>query len=218
MKYVCSVDLGSERDYTAISIVERILKKRDPNIPAKGLWVPKKEPVTIVSELHLIDMQRVPLKTPYPKICEALVQIVNDPEYVNQIQLIVDRTGAGIPIIQMMYLYDLCPLGITINSGYTVSTTKDNYSVPKRDLIHSLLAAIYTHRFRTPPPSEMEIIQIFKEELQGFQMKTKTDTGFDTYEAAMERVHDDLVISAAMAVWWFDKTHGTSTVIKQGEE
>ena len=152
MRYVLSVDLGSEQDYTAISIIERIEKKRDPNIPTNGLWAPKKEPVMIVAELHLIDMQRVPLKTEYPVICDRLLSVVNDPQFAGRIQLIVDRTGIGIPVIQMMRQVGLCPIGISIHGGETVHATKDVYSVPKRDIATALLAAYQMKRFRTPPP------------------------------------------------------------------
>ena len=216
MRYVLSVDLGSEQDYTAISIIERIEKLRDPNIPKTGLWQPEKKPVTVISELHLKDMQRVPLKTPYPEICEKLLHIVNDPLFVGRIQLVVDRTGVGIPVIQMMRQIGLAPIGISIHAGETVGVSKDVYRVPKRDIVTALLAAYQMRRFKTPPPSKLPIIKTFAEELQGFVMKINQKTGHDSYEAWMEKIHDDLVISAAMAVWWFDKTHGVSTIVKQG--
>ena len=217
MRYVMSVDLGSEQDYTAISIVKRVEKKKDPNIPAKGMWVPKKQPIMIINELQLFDLQRIPLKTPYPVICQKIKEVLNNPQFVGQIQLIVDRTGVGIPVSQMMMQYGLNPIGITIHGGDRVITSKDVYSVPKRDLATALLVAYQTKRFRCPPPSQMPIVRTFAEELQGFIMKINSQTGHDSYEAWMEKIHDDLVMSVAMAVWWFDMTHGTSTVLEEGQ-
>ncbi len=59
----------------------------------------------------------------------------------------------------------------------------------------------------------MPIIKDFRDELAGFQMKINKATGSDSYEAWLERIHDDLVMSAAMGVWWLDQTHGTSTTL-----
>jgi len=158
-------------------------------------------------------MEKVPLKTPYPTIVEKIGYIVNRPEFVDQIALIVDRTGVGLPVMQMMYQRGLAPIGISIHGGDRVTTSKDNYGVPKRDLVTALLNAYYLKRFKTKSPAKMPIIKEFRDELAGFQMKINKMTGSDSYEAWLERIHDDLVMSAAMGVWWMDKVHGVSTTL-----
>ena len=214
MRYVLSADLGSEQDYTALSIVERVEKVQDKNIPTYNNRPIRHEPVLIVSEMHLTYMERVPLQTPYPTIVEKIGYIMARPEFVNQIQLVIDRTGVGLPVMQMMYQAGLSPIGIAIHGGDATRAKEDGFNVPKRDIITALLTAFQMKRFKMPPPSKMPIIKQFEEELTGFRMKIKQSTGHDSYEAWMEKIHDDLVISAAMAVWWFDKTHGiTSTKV-----
>ena len=160
-------------------------------------------------------MERVPLKTPYPDIVNKIKYIVNQPEFVDQIALVVDRTGVGIPVMQMMYQQGLAPIGISIHGGERVTTSADNFGVPKRDLVTALLTAYQMKRFKTQSPDKMPIIKEFRDELAGFQMKINARTGADSYEAWLERIHDDLVISAAMGVWWMDKTMGTSTVLNR---
>ncbi len=213
MRFCLSVDLGSEHDYTALALLERVEKLQDRNILSYNSRPIMDEPVIVTAELHLVHMERVPLKTPYPTIVEKIGYIVNRPEFVDQIALIVDRTGVGIPVIQMMYQQGLAPIGITIHGGNSVTTSKDNYGVPKRDLVTALLSAYQMKRFKTKSPEVMPIIKEFRDELAGFQMKINQHTGNDTYEAWLERIHDDLVVAAAMGCWWMDKTHGTSTVI-----
>ncbi|RLI54578.1 MAG: hypothetical protein DRP09_12655 [Candidatus Thorarchaeota archaeon] len=209
MRYVLSVDLGSEQDYTALSILERVEKIQEKNIPNHHAF--KDEPVTIMSELNLTWLERVPLKTPYPAVVDRVFSIVNRPEFVNNIALIVDRTGVGLPVMQLMYTRGLAPIGISIHGGERVSASKNYYGVPKRDLVQALLQAFQMKRLKLPPPREMPIIKEFAKELSGFKATFNKNTGHDSYEAWLERIHDDLVLSVAMGVWWADKTHGTST-------
>ena len=219
MRFCLSVDLGSENDYTAFSLIERVEKVQGNTIPSYNSRPIRKEPIIVTAELHLVHMERVPLKTPYPTVVEKIGFIVNRPEFVDNIALIVDRTGVGIPVIQMMYQRGLAPIGITIHGGDRVTTSKDNYGVPKRDLVTALLNAYYMKRFKTKSPEEMPIIKEFRDELAGFQMKINKMTLNDSYESWLERIHDDLVMSAAMGCWWMDKVMGTSTILnKKGIE
>ena len=215
MRYCLSVDLGSEQDYTAFSLIERVEKLQDKNIVSFNSRPVREEPIIVTAELHLVHMERVPLKTPYPTIVDKIGFIMNRPEFVDQIALIVDRTGVGIPVMQMMYQQGLAPIGISIHGGERVTTSADNYGVPKRDLVMALLTAYQMKRFKTKSPAVMPIIKEFRDELAGFQMKINKMTGADSYEAWLERIHDDLVISAAMGCWWMDKVMGTSTVLNK---
>ncbi|MCK5614045.1 hypothetical protein KAR91_69925 [Candidatus Pacearchaeota archaeon] len=214
MRFCLSVDLGSENDYTAFSLIKRVEKIQDKGIPSFNSRPFRDEPTIVIAELHLTHMERVPLKTPYAKIVEKIGYIVNRPEFVDNIALVIDKTGVGIPVIQMMYQAGLAPIGISIHGGERVTTSKTDYGVPKRDLVTALLAAFQLRRFKMPPPSKLPIIKEFSEELTNFQMKMNAKTGHDSYEAWLERIHDDLVISAALGVWWMDKTHGVSTTLE----
>ncbi len=214
MRFCLSVDLGSEQDYTALCLIKRVEKIQDKNLPYYNSRPIRDEPVMVVAELHLIRMEKIPLKTEYPVIVRGIKAIINNPEYVGNIALIVDQTGVGLPVMQMMYQAGLAPIGITIHGGDRVTISPDHYGVPKRELAMALLTAYQMKRFKVPPPSKMPIIKEFEKELQGFIMKIDKKTGHDTYEAWAERIHDDLVMSAALGVWWMDKVHGISSTLE----
>ena len=165
MKYCLSVDLGSESDYTAITLLERIEKIRDDNIPYFNSRPIRDEPVIVVAELHLRHMERVPLKTPYPKIVQGIKAMVTHPDVVDNLALIVDQTGVGLPVMQMMYQAGLAPIGITIHAGEKTLVKDSSYGVPKRDIVTALLAAFQVKRFKMPSPAVLPIIKDFKEEL-----------------------------------------------------
>lgn len=213
MRYGLGIDLGKQRDYAAFALIERVEKTIDPNFPTVNSRPIRTKKIRVVSELHLKYLARIPLKTRYSKICENAKAIINNPDYVGDISLVVDRTGVGDAVMDMMYLYDLPPIGISITNGSKVNSTKEGYNVPKREIATSLVSAYQTQRFKMPPPSKLPIIETFVEELQGFKMKIDKETGHDSYEAWLEKIHDDLVMAVGILVWWFDKTFGTETLI-----
>jgi len=56
-------------------------------------------------------------------------------------------------------------------------------------------------------PGSLTYIKEFVEELQNFKLKI-TKSANDTYEAWRESVHDDLVLSVGMAVWYLEMQYG----------
>ena len=207
MRYCLGVDLGSEGDPTALCLLERVLIDRDVRAGMKNHRWKDQPGQSVVAELHLKAMLNVPLQTPYPVLVGKIKQIMDSAEFIGQTYLVVDRTGIGLPIMQMLQAAGMAPIGITITSGHTLGVTKTHYNVPKQDLVAALLTAMQMGRFKMPRPEVLPTVQEFKTQLAGFKMKTKA-SGTVTYEAALERVHDDLVIAAALATWWMDRVYG----------
>ncbi len=206
-KFCLSVDLGSEGDPSALSLIERVERVQEPPRPIKShLW--KDDPANIVSELHLVFMRNLPLKMRYPDQVQLMKEVMLRPEFVDQMFLIVERNSIGLPVMQMMFDKGLSPIGITTTAGKEVNVTKTSYNVPKADLVHSLLAALQMHRLKMPPPSVYPIIQTFTDQLNGFQMKIRKQHVI--YGAETEDLHDDLVVAAALGVWWMDQIYGFS--------
>jgi hypothetical protein len=46
------------------------------------------------------------------------------------------------------------------------------------------------------------LAKVFEEELQNFHYFLDKKTGHDSYESAKDSVHDDLVVSVALACWY----------------
>ena len=154
-KFCLGVDLGSEGDPSALALFERVERLQEPPRPIKShLW--KDDPANIVSELHLVFMRNLPLKMRYPDQVSLIKQIIERPEYIDQIFLVVEKNSIGLPVRQMMFDKGLSPIGIYTTSGKDGNVTKTSYNVPKHDLIHSLLAALQMHRMKMPPPSSSQ--------------------------------------------------------------
>lgn len=214
MKYCLGVDLGKENDPGALTILKmhEQFQEVDITIPSYGV---RKEKRKIINELHLIYITEVPLGTSYPKFVEKIKMIINNPKWVGQISTVVDRTGLGIPVVDMMIEAGINPVGVMITNGKEMNAAKDHYNVPKVDLITALLTAMQMKRFKMPLPDSVKpdmrkYIMKFKEELTEFKMKVNNRTKQIAYEAATEAVHDDLVISTALAVWWMNMIYGAS--------
>src|SRR5258707_14938132 len=85
--YVLAVDLGKRRDYTAIAIVQRT-----------GTYTVR----------HL---QRLPLGTSYTQAAGHIRHLLRRPELQSNCTLVVDATGAGEPVVDLLRASDLpCPL------------------------------------------------------------------------------------------------------------
>ena len=198
--YYLGVDFGSQQDYTAMALVRRVprLKEMDSRMFSKD-----EQP----AEYHLLYLRQVELGTPYSEIVSLIQRILRDDWIRGDVTTIADATGVGLPVIQMMRERGISPLiPISIHGGVAVNSKQDGYSVPKRDLVVSMQMVVESRRLRVA--SDIQHKEQFVKELQSFTMKT-SKTGVDTYEALMERNHDDLVLAVSYALWYAEKTMGS---------
>jgi hypothetical protein len=192
--YFLGVDFGTQRDFTAIALLQREVVAR---VTLKGSL----EETGVV--YNLVYLERMELGTPYTQIVDHLKMIVSNGEIAGNVTTIADATGVGLPVIQMMRRAMIAPLiAVGIHSGQAVSEKTDGYSVPKRDLISALLIAIQGRKLRVA--EDIDHRQELIHELQSFRMK-QSRTGVDSYEALMEKDHDDLVLALSYAVWYPEK-------------
>lgn len=206
MRYFFAVDLGTMQDYTAISIVERIPRKLEnktlPDSPSRKNEVPKYTAVYMMRHL-----ERLQLGLDYPTIVEKIKGMMMHEKLARQASLIVDATGAGQPILQMMQQSGLSPIGVTITGGAAVTTGKNGYNVPKSELVSALNLVFQSRRIKIP--TGLHLKAEFLKELERFKV-TMSNTGVNTYEAAVASVHDDLVLSVSMGIWYAEKTEGVA--------
>jgi hypothetical protein len=150
--------------------------------------------------LNVIHVQRWGLGSPYPQIVadtEKLVTALQQAEAV-EVKLIVDATGVGQPIIDLLADCRPRPIAATITGGTAVSvTSRYAASIPKRDLVMSAVSLLESGRLRWPVG--IPEVAIMERELKSFQMKYSKN-GHETFEAE-RRAHDDLVLALSMAVW-----------------
>lgn len=180
--FFLGLDLGQSNDFTAISIAEKLDVPGDP------------------VEYHIRHLERVKLGTPYPAIVEHVRNLMQSSQLAGSTALVVDGTGVGAPVVDMFREARLDPVAITITGGNTASKEADGYHVPKRDLVSVLQVLFQADRLKVA--ATLPEAKTLTEELLNFRAKINIQTAHDSYEAWREGVHDDLVLSVALACWY----------------
>jgi hypothetical protein len=222
--FVVGVDLGKIADYTAIAVLrqtERIEvvdeqdEQRAVEAMLAGLPVPgsalhqwaspghmpiRGRPKGRTMGYELVHLDRVPLGTSYPAVVEQVRALLWRPPLRGRSRLVVDATGVGVPIVDLLRQAGMQPHPITITSGGrpTRDPRGGGYHVPKRDLVD--LLAVLLQSARLAIASELRYAQALADELLAFEAR-QTAAGNDTY-GARDGAHDDLVLATAIAAWY----------------
>ncbi len=207
------VDLGQQRDYTAISVTERAAVETGRqarevryNTSLGGYFM---APVPeVVAEYRVRHLERPPLGTPYTHVVARVVELVKT--LGGNPVLAVDATGVGRPVIDMLWktlreelegtdvYVDRC--AVTITGGDSVTKSPDGgLRVPKRDLISATLVLLQNGRLKIA--DALPLKDVLVKELLNFRVKINISTAHDSYEAWREGDHDDLVLSVALVCW-----------------
>jgi hypothetical protein len=210
---IVGVDLGQQRDPTAITVIERGYVPAGPLYNAhywyKGREIySAREPVKL--EYHVRHLERPALGTSYVDVVERIIMLLKslgDEELV----LAVDTTGVGRPVADMLKrrleewleqdrnVY-LNTAWITITGGDAVTKAEGGgIRVPKRDLASAPLVLMQNKQLKIA--EGLTLAPVLKRELLNFKVKINIATGHDSYEAWREGEHDDLVLAVAMACW-----------------
>jgi hypothetical protein len=194
---VIGLDLGRVQDYTAISIVEK-------GIALLGKW----DPVWFREETQMYMavryLERVPRGTPYPDVVDRLdVILKNFPEEEKPSYIVVDSTGVGAPVVDMMKKAGLKTqiIPVTITGGLSVSSSGSTYYVPKRDIITNLQMLLQMGVLKLA--AEMDELDALKEEMGKMEVRI-SPAGNEQYACWREGAHDDLVLSVGLAAWWLN--------------
>lgn len=185
--FLMGLDLGQAQDYTALAIAEQ-----QPGEDYTATY-------------HVRHLQRFKLGTPYPDIVAAVAALLASPQLEGQnVSLVVDATGVGAPVIDLLDRADLpvTPIAVSITGGDTVSQDGRNYRVPKRDLVSVCKVLLQTERLQF---AELPDTPTLVNELLSFQVKIDPKTAHDSYAVWREGVHDDLVLAVALAVWYGER-------------
>jgi phage FluMu gp28-like protein len=172
------VDLGQKQDHTAIAVVER------------GDW------------LMVRHVERVALGTPYPLVVAHLKEMVHRVEVRGQCALVVDATGVGGPVVEMLRAAGLgCEItAVTITGGERESKSGGMWiSVPKRDLIAGVQIALENGDLRIA--RRLKELGALVRELVDVRMTAGLRIGKVRIGADGYGQHDDLVIALALACW-----------------
>ena len=190
-RFFVGLDLGQLRDYTALIVLEKVEQ-------------PSASPI-----YHLRHLQRFPLGTSYTDILRQVSGLFQKSPLVFISRLVVDGTGVGVPVVNMLHHAGLPVVPIWITGGDAVSRAGRIIRVPKRDLVSVLQVLFQAERIKIAP--SLPLGPVLVEELMNFRAKI-TAAGNDTYEAWRERDHDDLVLALAISSWYAERSrHRTQT-------
>jgi hypothetical protein len=191
MSFFVGLDLGQASDYTALSVIE------------------SKE-----GQYQVRHLQRYKLGTPYPAVVADVVKVMATlPDSI----LVVDNTGVGRPVVDLFRQAQLRLVAVTITGGDTAAFDGGAWRVPKRDLVGALAVKFQTGTLKIA--EALPEAKTLVDELLNFKVKINLKTAHDSYEAWREGVHDDLVLSVALALWYASRQAGghiRATAFKNG--
>lgn len=201
-RYILGLDLGQASDYTAIVALERkpeVLRHEEHWQRAHRMLVP-----IYTDRYRVVAAERLPLHTSYPAIVEYVAKRVE--QLRGDCELVVDATGVGRPVADMLTERDVPFVPVLITGGNDESVdARGYYHVPKGSLVVHVHTVLATSRLTIP--KALEHHALLAHELVAFRNK-KTKTGHDSMEAWRDSDHDDLVLALALACWWAE-THPT---------
>lgn len=193
MRFTVGLDIGQSQDPTALATIENV--GEDP------------------SEYHLRHVERFELGTSYPTIAERVAALMKRDELTVQPRrvggtptppdLVVDATGVGRPIVEMLEEEGLRPYSIWITGGDSMTREGREFRVPKRELASTVQALLQSKRLKFA--EDLPFREVLEDELQKFRAKINLDTGTASFEHWRERDTDDIVLALACACWYEER-------------
>lgn len=186
-RFTFGLDLGQTQDPTACVILEQTgdLTAEEP------------------AHFHARHIERYPLRTAYPDIVKDVAEKMQGAPLRGKTTLVVDQTGVGRPVVEMLKGAGLEPIGVTIHGGDSVvRVAAAEWRVPKREIASVLQVLLQSRRLeiaRALPEAALLV-----QELLTFKVRISA-AGHDSYEAWREGAHDDLVLAAGLAAWYAER-------------
>lgn len=191
------LDLGKERDHTVLALCERRWQL--------GEWSAAHHDHARRPVLVLRDLVRLPLQTAYTQVPQAIKNLFTRYEAVSPYpvavksarDVVVDAGGVGGGVLDIIrqaqhsrYLPSLQLVPVFTSAGHEPGMTASGcYTVPKRDLLTAVRAAVEARSIIVPRRLQLGP-ELFRE-LAGFRQ-----SGQSTAK------HDDLAMALCLAVWW----------------
>ena len=180
--FTAAADLGQVSDYSAVAVIERVATQQAGE-----------------TAYHIRHLERLPLGMPYTQQVERLSELMSR---IEGAPLVVDRTGIGAAVIDMLRAAKLAPVPVTITAGSVVTRDEYGFKVPKRDLV--AVTQVLLENGRLKIAADLEHAQLLIDELLSFKVNISA-SGRDTYGNDVglwrEAPNDDLVLAVALACW-----------------
>ncbi|MBL8218780.1 MAG: terminase family protein [Bryobacterales bacterium] len=195
--YYIGVDIGQSQDYTAISIVERADIISGPQDRITYSW--PKTTLRTVRFLH-----RIPLGTSYPDVAELVAGLTKHPSIANRSnKLIVDGTGVGKPVIDIIRSHHVDPILHTVIITAGDATKRelregDTHWLARNALLALLETGLQNRTLQIS--RHVPLAGALLEELNNLYRDPNNPAG-EALRPQRQSIHDDLVFATALAFW-----------------
>lgn len=199
------VDIGQQRDPTAIAVVEEV----QPRSPIQSGWRPAGtvvEPKPTGSIYTVRFLERLALGTPYPEVARRVADVaLGVTQQGKRVwpELLIDVTGVGRPVGELVQAAIEERGGrkhhvkfATFTYGRALTYADGEQRVGKSYLVSRLQVLLQTDRLALPKTAEAEALA---KELLDYEIRV-SDEGDDRYGAFKVGTHDDLVTALGLAV------------------
>lgn len=199
-QYVIAVDIAKKEDRTVIGIGRKSIQRRPDGM--------------MVSYLDLMDMDMVS-RMSYPAQARYIARLDGDSVLSGDYDLIVDGTGVGEAVFDMLRDEGLNPMKIIFTSGDRASaiqarspsgfTRREGWNVPKNAMVDTLALALQQRRLRILPgvPFREDI----ETQMAAFTGRLTKGRNM-VYNNETDSIHDDIVSMLMMMAWHFMQAEG----------
>ena len=187
------LDVGRVKDHSALSILVRYVMAMDTDYNV------------LITKYYCVYLKRYALQTPYEVIETDAARWWNWADVTGMRRyFIMDMTGVGAPVLEGIKRRRVRVIGVTITGGNRETNPKEGeYDVPKSALTTQLVRTAQMGRFKGY--SSIADWSELEEEIRSFGYKQNVETGSVSYESLSEKVHDDLVMSVALPIWYGER-------------
>jgi hypothetical protein len=209
-RYWLGADLGQASDYTALAVVERVKPPGDELEPdptrmvirqpgdRTGPAVARVMRPKLVNHFRVPHLERIPLGTPYPAQVARIKALMTTPPLQGYCELVVDATGCGRPVVDLLREAGLRPVAVVITAGDEATSEGFYWHVPKKDLIGGLEVAFQGKRLAIA--ESLPEAETLRAELLSYQRRI-TPAAHVQYGEWRVGKHDDILLAVALGVW-----------------
>jgi hypothetical protein len=210
VRYFLGLDLGQMSDHSAMVVAEEV-PRAEPPVSMGGIRL-SGDPEYAYFFYDCVYLREFKLKTHYHDVVNAAIRMLELPRLKDQTALVIDGTGVGRGVADMFIQQRVIPRVVTITNGSHATAVEEGYHVPKIDLLDMLSMLFRQERVAfadsDPDPEDgasRRPKQIILEQLNKFRIKRKAGSMSLSFEAELEKDHDDMIIAAALAIWYATK-------------
>lgn len=206
-EYIISIDIAKSIDRTVVSIGRKCIKYLSDG--------------RALSYLLIEDLQMVE-RMPYPDLARYIRKLDLHTDLRGNNDLLIDSTGVGEAVCDTLEDIGCRPLRIIFTGGNEAHVrgtsfssgefnTRITYNVPKEGLIDALRLSMQQGRLVIAEGIDFE--DDIKRQFSHFT-GIMGRRGNVKYGNDSDDIHDDIVCSMAMAVWWFMQGEGARSDFK----